>query len=195
MFMNEVLLHFHLQLASLYTSSDLWLNSLCFQLVDFSCDFAHVFNKEEKSSLGGHPARRSGCSSFAKPEATSMDTSSQLRWPDCPPQVASRRCRPSPPAQVHLHYVCENPTHRSARGGLPQTHWRRADQLWNEPQRSQAFAGGAHSLESLPPSVSTSSSHRKCRTRRRKACGRATYLPPCVGGTDAFAGVLPLLTE
>ena len=30
MFMNYVLLHFHLQLVILYTSSDLWLNSLCF---------------------------------------------------------------------------------------------------------------------------------------------------------------------
>ena len=39
------------------------------------------------------------------------------RWPDCPPKVASRPWRPSPPAQVHLHHVCENPTHRSARGG------------------------------------------------------------------------------
>ena len=107
MFMNEVLLHFHLQLVSLYTSSDLWLNSLCFQLVDVSRDFAHVFDKEEKSSLGGHPARGSGCSSFAKPVATSLDASSQRRWPGCPPQVASRSCRPSPVAQVHLHHVCE----------------------------------------------------------------------------------------
>ena len=32
--MNEVLLHFHLQLVGLYTSSDLWLNSLCFELAD-----------------------------------------------------------------------------------------------------------------------------------------------------------------
>ena len=33
--MNEVLLHCHLQFASLYTSSDLWLESLCFQLAGF----------------------------------------------------------------------------------------------------------------------------------------------------------------
>ena len=34
MIMNEVFLHFHLQhvqLVALYTSSDLWLNFLCFQ--------------------------------------------------------------------------------------------------------------------------------------------------------------------
>ena len=37
MFMNEVLLQFHLQLVSLYTSSDLWLSSLCFQPADFLC--------------------------------------------------------------------------------------------------------------------------------------------------------------
>ena len=37
MFMNEVFLHCHLQLVGLYTSSDLWLNSLCFQLADVSC--------------------------------------------------------------------------------------------------------------------------------------------------------------
>ena len=36
MFMNEVLLHFHLQFVTLYASSDLWLNSLCFQFTDFS---------------------------------------------------------------------------------------------------------------------------------------------------------------
>ena len=108
--MNDVLLHFHLELVILHTSSDLWLNSQFFQLVDFSCDFRHVFNKEEKSSLGGHPARSSVCSSFATPVATSLDTLSARRWPGCPPLVASRRCRPSPPAQVHLHHVCENPT-------------------------------------------------------------------------------------
>ena len=56
---------------------------------------------------------------------------------------------------------------------VPQTHWRRADQLWNEPQGSQAFAGAAHSLaESLPASVSTCSGHRRCRNRRRKGRGR-----------------------
>ena len=54
---------------------------------------------------------------FAKPVATSLDTLSARRWPDCPPKVASRPCGPSPPAQVHLHHVCENLTHRSARGG------------------------------------------------------------------------------
>ena len=32
MFMNDVLQHFHLQLVSLYTRSDLWLNSLFLQL-------------------------------------------------------------------------------------------------------------------------------------------------------------------
>ena len=36
MFMNEVFLHFHLQLVALYTNSDLWLNSLCFPFADFS---------------------------------------------------------------------------------------------------------------------------------------------------------------
>ena len=36
MIMNEVLLHFHLQLVALYTRSDLWLNFLCFQFADFS---------------------------------------------------------------------------------------------------------------------------------------------------------------
>ena len=39
-----------------------------------------MFNNEQKSSLGGHPARSSGCSSFEKPVATSLDTSSQRRW-------------------------------------------------------------------------------------------------------------------
>ena len=37
MFMNEVFSHFHLQLVALYTSSDLWLNFLCFQFADFLC--------------------------------------------------------------------------------------------------------------------------------------------------------------
>ena len=36
MFMEKVFLHFHLQLVTLYTSSDLWLNFLCFQFADFS---------------------------------------------------------------------------------------------------------------------------------------------------------------
>ena len=35
MFMNEVLLHFHLQLVSLNTSSDLWPTPLRFQFADF----------------------------------------------------------------------------------------------------------------------------------------------------------------
>ena len=80
--------------------------SVC-QLADFPSEYTHVFKKEEKSSLDGHPARSSGCSSFAKPVATSLDTSPQRRWPDCPPQVVSRPCRPSPPEQVHQHHVCE----------------------------------------------------------------------------------------
>ena len=37
MFMNEVFLHFHLQFVALCTSSDLWLNFLCFQFAEFSC--------------------------------------------------------------------------------------------------------------------------------------------------------------
>ena len=36
MLMNEVFLHFHLQLVTLYTSSDLWLYSFRFQFADFS---------------------------------------------------------------------------------------------------------------------------------------------------------------
>ena len=36
MFMNEVFSHFHLQLVTLYTSSDLRLNFLCSQFADFS---------------------------------------------------------------------------------------------------------------------------------------------------------------
>ena len=34
--MNELFSHFHLQLVTLYTSSDLWLNFLFFELADFS---------------------------------------------------------------------------------------------------------------------------------------------------------------
>ena len=64
MFMNEVFLHFHLQLVALYTNSDLWLNSLCFPFADFSWVLHSVFNKGEKSSLGGLPARSSGCISI-----------------------------------------------------------------------------------------------------------------------------------
>ena len=56
MFMNEVLLHFDLQLGG----------------------SAHVFNKEEKSSLGGLPARRSGCSRFCTHRSSAL-TSSRLR--------------------------------------------------------------------------------------------------------------------
>ena len=69
------------------------------------------------SLLSSRPARETCETTFAKPVATSLDTLSARRWPVCPPKVASRPCRPSPPAQVHLHHVCENPTHRSARGG------------------------------------------------------------------------------
>ena len=36
LFMNKVFWHFHLQLVALYTSSDLWLDFLCFQFADFS---------------------------------------------------------------------------------------------------------------------------------------------------------------
>ena len=68
------------------------------------------------SLLSQRPARETYDTTFAKPVATSLETLSKRRWPDCPPQVASRPCRPSPPAQVHLHHVCENPTRRSARG-------------------------------------------------------------------------------
>ena len=42
MFMNEVFSHFHLQLVTLYTSSDLWLNFLCSQFADFSRFHARV---------------------------------------------------------------------------------------------------------------------------------------------------------
>ena len=81
-------------------------------------------------------------------------------------------------------------------GDVPQTHWRRADQLWNEPQRSQAFAGAAHSLaESLPPLISTCSSHRRCRNRRRKACeGPHICRHASVAPTPSLA-FQPLLTE
>ena len=73
MLMNEVLLHFHLQLVSLYTSSDLWPNSLCFQLADFLF-YTHVFNKEEKSSPGGLPARNSGCSRFCTRRSSALSS-------------------------------------------------------------------------------------------------------------------------
>ena len=36
MFMDKVFLHFHLQFVRLYTSADLWLDSVCFQFADFS---------------------------------------------------------------------------------------------------------------------------------------------------------------
>ena len=81
MFMNEVFPHFHLQLVTLYTSSDLWLNLLCFQFADFSrfCTrVQQVFNKEENSSLGGLPTRNSGCSRFCTRLSSAM-SSSRLR--------------------------------------------------------------------------------------------------------------------
>ena len=42
MFMNEVFSHFHLQLVTLCTSSDLWPNFLCSQFADFSRFYARV---------------------------------------------------------------------------------------------------------------------------------------------------------
>ena len=47
-FMNEVLLHLHLQLVSLYTSSDLWLNSLCSHRADFFRD-SHMCSTTKRS--------------------------------------------------------------------------------------------------------------------------------------------------
>ena len=56
------------------------------------------------SLLSSRPARETRETTFAKPVATSLDTLSARRWPDCPPEIASRSCRPSPAEQVHLHH-------------------------------------------------------------------------------------------
>ena len=70
------------------------------------------------SLLSSRPARETCETTFAKPVDTSLDTLSARRWPDCPPQVASRSCRPCPPAQVHLHSRYVKIQHAvSARGG------------------------------------------------------------------------------
>ena len=67
---------------------------------------------------------------------------------------------------------------------------------WNEPQRSQAFAGAAHSLaESLPPSVSTCTSHRECRNRRGKARGRAHICRHASVAPTPSLAFQPQLTE
>ena len=71
------------------------------------------------------------------------------------------------------------------------------DQPWNEPQRSQASPGAAHSLaESWPPSVSTYSSHRECRNRRREVRGGGPHICPhaSVAPTPSLA-FQPQLTE
>ena len=177
--------------------------SVFFQLVGFSCDFKHVFNNEQKSSLGGHPARSSGCSSFEKPVATSLDTSSQRRWLRRHKCICTTYVKIQHTAQVSEGLALElgdvnrnTPNAAPHSADVPQTHWQRADQLWNEPQRSQAFAGAAHSLaENLPPSVSTCSSHRKCRNRRRKASGRAHICRHASVATTPSLAFQPQLTE
>ena len=79
---------------------------------------------------------------------------------------------------------------------VPQTRWQRADQPWNEPQRSQAFARASHSLaESLPPSISTCSSHRECRNRRREGRGRAHICRHSSVAPTPSLAFQPLLTE
>ena len=76
-FMIQVFSHFHLQLVTLYTSSDLWLFFSIFNLL-ISRASAHVFNKEENSSLGGLPTRSSGCSRFCTRLSSAL-SSSRLR--------------------------------------------------------------------------------------------------------------------
>ena len=100
MFMNEVFSHFHLQLVTLYTSSDPWHNFLCFQLAD-SCDSTHVFNKEENSSLGGLPTRSSGCSRFCTRLSSAL-SSSRLRSHIVPLALAVVKSTANP---VYLHGV------------------------------------------------------------------------------------------
>ena len=57
--MNKMFLHFHLQLATFFTRSDLCLNFLCFQVAEFSC----CTRARQRSKLGhlmGFPTRSSG---------------------------------------------------------------------------------------------------------------------------------------
>ena len=55
MLMNEVFSHFHLQLVTLYTSSDLWLNFLCLQFADFSRCRTTRAQQRRKSHLADFP--------------------------------------------------------------------------------------------------------------------------------------------
>ena len=74
MFMNEVFSHFHLQLVTLYTSSDLWLNFLCFQFADFS-RFCTLAQQRRKLITCGLPTRSSGCSRFCTRLSSALSSS------------------------------------------------------------------------------------------------------------------------
>ena len=76
--MNEMLLHFHLQLVSLYTSSLICGSIFSVFNLLISCGSTHVFNKEEKSSPDGLPARNSGCSRLCTRRSSAL-SSSKLR--------------------------------------------------------------------------------------------------------------------
>ena len=184
--MNEVLQHFHLQLVSLYTSADLWLNSLCaFNLLIFSGDFTHTCSTKKRSRRSAdilqEEVRAAQVSQNPRPlpwiphpsgdsqivlHKLLPDAADPLRWNRfiCTTYVKIQHtAQLAEGLALELGEVNLNaPNAAPHSADVAQTHWRRADQLWNEPQRSQAFARAAHSLaENLPPSVSTCSSHRE----------------------------------
>ena len=55
MFMNKVFSHFHLQLVTLYTSSDMWLNCLCSQFAGFSRFCTRVQQRRKTHHLADFP--------------------------------------------------------------------------------------------------------------------------------------------
>ena len=72
-----------MKLFSLHTCRNLWLNPLCLHRADFFR--FHICDREEMSSLGGLPARSSGCARFCN-RRSSVLSSSRLRptlshWP------------------------------------------------------------------------------------------------------------------
>ena len=105
--MDRVFLHFNLKFVSMYTSSDLWLNSLSVLNLLISCGSVHVLNKEEESSLSGLPARSSGCSRFCTRRTSALKMTEQnsdrlgtLGTTSSSPSTASSRigsCAPPAP--------------------------------------------------------------------------------------------------
>ena len=77
MFMNEVFLHFHLQLVTLHTSSDLWLNFLCFLFADFSW-FCTRSQQRRKVVTWRTSRKKLGCSRFCTHRSSAL-SSSRLR--------------------------------------------------------------------------------------------------------------------